>query len=132
MNLIKRELSDWHNVLQTVPKVYDHLTGSRVSKVMTDPKAVIAMADEHITELMGIKHDDDFMFMRDDLGAMSASILEPGKNEVLNYPASGYEATDVACKALIMLNEIIQAAEQEIDSFSLKKKIMSIVFGGQK
>lgn len=44
---VKLELSDFHKVMRMVPKVYDHITGGVVSKIMTDPDVVIALADDH-------------------------------------------------------------------------------------
>lgn len=44
---MKRELFDFWQVMQSVPKVYDHVTGGKVSKILTDPDVVIALADDN-------------------------------------------------------------------------------------
>lgn len=44
---VKKELHDFYVVMGIVPKVYDHVTGGRISKIMTDPDAVISEADAH-------------------------------------------------------------------------------------
>jgi predicted phosphohydrolase len=46
MQQLKKELFDFWNVMQNVPKVYDHVTGGKVSKILTDPKVVCDLADE--------------------------------------------------------------------------------------
>lgn len=47
MQQLKRELFDFYNVIKNVPKVYDHITGGKVSKILTDPKVVCDLADEY-------------------------------------------------------------------------------------
>lgn len=47
LDQIKKELFDYRNVMEGAGKVYDHVTGGAISKVLTKPEAVIAMADEH-------------------------------------------------------------------------------------
>lgn len=44
---LKRELFDYWQVMQSVPKVYSYVTGGQVSKVLTDPVTVNALADDH-------------------------------------------------------------------------------------
>jgi len=46
MQQLKKELFDFWQVMQNVPKVYDHVTGGKVSKILTDPKVVCDLADE--------------------------------------------------------------------------------------
>lgn len=43
---VKRELFDYHTLLENVPKVYDHITRGRISKPNTLASAVIAIADD--------------------------------------------------------------------------------------
>jgi hypothetical protein len=43
---VKRELFDYHAMLEDVPKVYDHITEGRISKPNTCASAVISVADE--------------------------------------------------------------------------------------
>ena len=47
LDQIKRELFDFHRLIQNVPKVYDHVTGGAVTKPLTDPSIVCELADEH-------------------------------------------------------------------------------------
>lgn len=48
---VKRELHDYKMLLDSVPLVYSHVTGNRISKPNTHPDAVIAEADEHYERL---------------------------------------------------------------------------------
>jgi hypothetical protein len=48
---VKRELHDYHTVLSQVSRVYDHITGGRISKPNTLAFEVITQADEHYKEL---------------------------------------------------------------------------------
>ena len=47
---IKRELYDYHMIIQEVPKVYGHVTGGRISKPHTKAHAVIGEADDRMQE----------------------------------------------------------------------------------
>lgn len=49
---IKRELHDYSTLLREVPRVYMHVTGGKVSKPHTDSDVVIAIHDDHVTELI--------------------------------------------------------------------------------
>ena len=44
---VKRELFDFWQAMQRVPKVYCHVTGDQVSKMLTDAEVVCNLADEH-------------------------------------------------------------------------------------
>ncbi len=44
---VKKELSDFHYVMQQVPKVYSHITGNLLSKIMYEARIVIDAADKH-------------------------------------------------------------------------------------
>lgn len=48
MGAVIAELNDYRMLLESVPKVYDHVTGGRVSKPNTIASAVIAEHDEHV------------------------------------------------------------------------------------
>ena len=47
---LKKELFDFWQVMQSVPKVYSHVTGGKISKILTDPQVVNSMADDHYHE----------------------------------------------------------------------------------
>lgn len=49
--LVARELHDYEMLLDFVPKVYQHVTGGRVSKPNTRPEAVIAEHDDFMNRL---------------------------------------------------------------------------------
>ena len=51
LDQVKRELHDYHRMLGEVPKVYDHVTGGRISKPNTPASAVIAEHDDEVTRL---------------------------------------------------------------------------------
>lgn len=48
---VRKELHDFYIAMQCVPKVYDHITGGTISKILTDPKHVIDAAEENYGEL---------------------------------------------------------------------------------
>lgn len=47
---LKKELFDFSRLIENVPLVYDHISGGAVSKPLTDPQVVKALADEHYEE----------------------------------------------------------------------------------
>lgn len=49
---VMRELSDFSVMLDEVPKVYDHVTGGRISKPNTCASAVIAEHDNVMTDIV--------------------------------------------------------------------------------
>ena len=61
---LQKELFDYWNILGWVSKVYDHVTGSRISKPNTMPFEVIRETDNHYRELYeGIAEDDHEMLL---------------------------------------------------------------------
>lgn len=44
---VKKELFDFWRIMQRVPRVYCHITGGQVSKILTDADVVCALADDH-------------------------------------------------------------------------------------
>ena len=50
MRQVKRELFDYYNFMEETAKVYDHVTGGRISKVNTCADAVIGEADARLEE----------------------------------------------------------------------------------
>lgn len=55
--LVKAELHDYHFVIDQVPKVYDAVSGGRISKPNTYAYEVIGEFERHFLN-MGIAHDD--------------------------------------------------------------------------
>lgn len=49
---VKKELHDFHYVMGEVPKVYCHVTGDRLSKIMYPAETVISVADEYMQEIV--------------------------------------------------------------------------------
>ena len=47
MEQVKKELFDFWQVMQSVPKVYCYITDNQVSKILTDPDVVCNLADEY-------------------------------------------------------------------------------------
>jgi methionyl-tRNA formyltransferase len=43
---VKKELHDFYIAMQEVPKVYCHITGNRLSKILYEASVVISAADE--------------------------------------------------------------------------------------
>jgi hypothetical protein len=56
---IQTELADYHMIMDDVAKVYDHITGGRISKVNTYAYAVIGEADAHYEELCREAMEDE-------------------------------------------------------------------------
>jgi hypothetical protein len=52
LDQVQRELFDFHTAMGEVGQVYDHITGGQISKVNTKASAVIAVADEHVNEIV--------------------------------------------------------------------------------
>ena len=48
---VKKELADYYFVMKQVPKVYSHITGGKLSKIMYEAETVIAHADDYEQEL---------------------------------------------------------------------------------
>lgn len=48
---IKGELYDFYRVMTEVPKVYCHITGNKLSKILYNSETVIAEADAHYEEM---------------------------------------------------------------------------------
>lgn len=51
MAQVKKELFDFWQLMENVPKVYCHVTGGHASKPLTDPNTVCSLADEHYRKL---------------------------------------------------------------------------------
>jgi hypothetical protein len=52
LDKVARELSDYHGMLEEVPKVYDHVTGGLLSKPNYHARSVIGAADEHLNRMV--------------------------------------------------------------------------------
>ncbi len=46
LDQVKKELFDFWQVMQEVPKVYCHITGNQVSKILAKAEVVISLADD--------------------------------------------------------------------------------------
>ena len=55
---LKKELYDFHTLIDNVSKVYCHITGNQVSKSLTDPDVVCSLADEYYNEIY-LEHIED-------------------------------------------------------------------------
>lgn len=70
---VKKELADFSFILEQVPKVYCHITGSRMSKVMYHADTVIGVADQYFEEQLEeavkdeVGEQDGFMWIKDAL-----------------------------------------------------------------
>lgn len=53
---VKLELHDFYVAMQEVPKVYCHITGNRLSKILYDASVVIKAADNHYDQM----YTDDY------------------------------------------------------------------------
>jgi hypothetical protein len=84
MGLIKNELSDFHHLIEQVPKVYMHVTGGMVSKHMTRASVVCSLHDDHVTELVEEREKE----VRDEL----ATAAEPAAQQ--GVPVYQYQRAD--------------------------------------
>ena len=48
---VKKELFDFSQLINNISKVYCHITGSQISKPLTDPDVVCSVADEYYNEI---------------------------------------------------------------------------------
>ena len=58
LDQIKKELYDWHNVMGEVSKVYDHVSGGKISKVTTMAQHVIDAHEEEISDAYDRGYED--------------------------------------------------------------------------
>jgi hypothetical protein len=56
---VQNELTDYHMILDNVSTVYDHVTGGMISKPNTCASSVIAVADDHISDLIAQWIEDE-------------------------------------------------------------------------
>ncbi len=59
---LKKELHDFSLMIHTIPLVYEHITGGKLSKHLYHAETVIASADEHYEQLYRLKPDPDLDF----------------------------------------------------------------------
>lgn len=82
---IKDELCDFYFVMQQVPKVYCHITGNKLSKLMYKAETVINEADEHYESV----YEDNEAYQR----GLSDGEAK-ARREILQGEPDGYAAYD--------------------------------------
>lgn len=65
LDLVARELYDYGVLLDSVPGVYMHVTGDRISKPHTLSGAVISEADDYSTKLFNEQMVDELKIIKD-------------------------------------------------------------------
>lgn len=60
---VKKELYDFYVVMESVPKVYCHVTGGKIGKILTDPDVVIAAANDKFEEDLKFYLEDEAKFL---------------------------------------------------------------------
>lgn len=60
---IKKELHDYHNIMEEVSKVYDHITGGMISKINTKHECVILEADQHYDKIYQ-ENEPDWLYQK--------------------------------------------------------------------
>jgi len=50
---IKKELYDFHRLIQNIPRIFEHVTGGACTKPLTNVEVVCSLADEYYAELHG-------------------------------------------------------------------------------
>lgn len=75
MYQVMKELSDYSRPMDNAAEVYCHVTGGMLSKINTDPKAVIQFADERIEEAVAeaIKEMFDEPYSQDEAASLSSN-----------------------------------------------------------
>ena len=63
---IKKELCDFYCAMKEVCKVYDHITGGQISKIMTDASVVIERADAHYEDMYEESMEEAYQRGRDE------------------------------------------------------------------
>lgn len=113
---IKRELFDWHNVINVVPAVYSYATGGRMSKpTYNDVSQITGCIDEHYEEgfnadvAEAIVRSTDDVDMSDPAIRDAVEIVLQNIQDGLGVPAEDLEA---AAKDWERLKENLQ----EIDN----------------
>ena len=83
---LKKELHDFSRMMDTIPLVYEHITGGKLSKCLYDAQTVISCADEHYEQLYRLKPDPDLDFEDGDK-VFSETMNDDGIAEyfILNY-----------------------------------------------
>lgn len=103
---VKNELTDYHFLLEQVPKVYEHVTGGRMTKTNYYASAVISVADEALNErIEEALADEAEQAAQAQAGADFAEalrVLEHCKNTVANgiNPTDGWSILRRAIIAL--------------------------------
>lgn len=57
---VKRELFDFHRLMDNAAKVYMHVTGGRISKTNTCAASIIAVADDVVSETVVLDRRQDW------------------------------------------------------------------------
>lgn len=83
---VKKELFDFWQVMQLVPRVYCHVTGDQISKLLTDPEAVMNVADDHYAELHRERDPQYVTF--NDLN-VDRTVVSPGGSVSVDFSADG-------------------------------------------
>lgn len=52
LNEVKKELYDYYQLLQNVPKVYMEVTGGNISSPFVDPDVVISLFEDHVNDIV--------------------------------------------------------------------------------
>lgn len=81
---VRNELHDFRVMMEEVPKVYDHVTGGRVSKPLTHAVAVIGEHDEHCHETC--VETDDVEDVVDELRQLANKWIDEKDADVASSP----------------------------------------------
>lgn len=65
LDQVKCELADFQNLIDTVPMVYDHVTGGQCSKLLTNISVVNRLFDDHVNELFQDYKEDMISIIKD-------------------------------------------------------------------
>lgn len=66
MDQLKKELCDYYFIIDQVPKVYDYVTGGKVSKPNTYADAVIGEYENYIQEIVNDTLKEEFEVLLDE------------------------------------------------------------------
>jgi hypothetical protein len=83
---VQNELNDYHTILDNVSKVYDHITGGRISKPNTLAYEVISVADDYYDELKSEDVKEELKYLQEKIIKLIEEDTEKEEDTGLESP----------------------------------------------
>lgn len=93
---LKKELHDFHFIMEQVPKVYCHVTGDTLSKLMYPAETVIRVADDHFNAML----EQEMKDRKDDQEIDEQSIEAAPVKEAADPETAAKEASALLLSAM--------------------------------